>query len=30
MYKEHPNGGVTEIESCNVDFLVNEFPSIGE
>ena len=30
MYREHPNGGVTEIESHNVDFLEDEFPSVGE
>jgi len=30
MYREHPNGGMTEIESRNVDFLEDEFSSIGE
>ena len=30
MYREHPNGGMTEIESRNVDFLEDEFPSVGE
>ena len=30
MYGEHPDGGMTEIESRNVDFLENDFPSIGE
>ena len=30
MYREHPNGGMTEIESRNVHFLEDEFPSIGE
>ena len=30
MYWEHPNGGMTEIESRNVDFLDDEFPSVGE
>jgi len=30
MYGEHPNGGMTKIKSRNVDFLENEFPSIGE
>ena len=30
MYREHPHGGMTEIESRNVDFLEDEFPSIGE
>ena len=30
MYKEHPNGGVTKIDSHSVDFLEDEFLSIGE
>ena len=30
MYREHPHGGMTEIASRNVDFLEDEFPSIGE
>jgi len=30
MYKEHSNGGMIEIEPCNVSFLKDEFPSIGE
>ena len=30
MYGEHPNGGMTEIDSRNVDFLEDEFPTIGE
>ena len=30
MYGKHPNGGMTEIDSRNVDFLKNEFPTIGE
>jgi len=30
MYEEHPNGDMTEIESHNVDFLEDEFPSISE
>ena len=30
MYRENPNGGVTKIDSCNVDFLEDEFSSIGE
>ena len=30
MYGEHPNGGVTEVDSHNVEFLEDEFPSIGE
>jgi len=29
-YGEHPNGDTTVIESHNVDFLEDEFPSIGE
>ena len=28
MYGEHPNGGTTEIESRNVNFLEDEFPSV--
>jgi len=27
---EHPNGGVMEVDSYNVDFLKDEFPSIGK
>ena len=27
---EHPNGGMIEINSCNVDFIEDEFPIIGE
>ena len=30
MYGEHPNGGMTEIDSRNVDFLEDEFPTISE
>jgi len=30
MYGEHLNGGMTEVESRNVDFLEDEFLSIGE
>lgn len=30
MYGEHPNGGMTEVDSRNVNFLEDEFPSIGE
>jgi len=30
MYGQHSNGGMIEIESRNVDFLDDEFPSIGE
>jgi len=30
MYKKHPNGGMTKIESCNVNFVEDEFLSIGE
>jgi len=30
MYGEHPNGGMTEVDSRNVDFLEDEFPSISE
>ena len=30
MYGEHPNGGMTEIDSRNVDFLEDECPTIGE
>jgi len=30
MYSEHPNGGMTEVDSLNVEFLEDEFPSIGE
>ena len=30
MYREHLSGSMIEIESRNVDFLKDEFPSIGE
>ena len=30
MYGEHPNDGMEEVDSRNVDFLEDEFPSIGE
>jgi len=30
MFSEHPNGGMTEIDSRNFDFLKDEFPSVGE
>ena len=30
MYGKHTNGGMTEIDSYNVDFLEDEFPTIGE
>jgi len=30
MYGEHPNGGTMEVNSRNVDFLKDEFLSIGE
>ncbi|KAL0413193.1 UNVERIFIED_CONTAM: hypothetical protein Sradi_1521000 [Sesamum radiatum] len=30
MYGEHPDKGMTEIESCDVDFLEDDFPSISE
>jgi len=30
MFGEHPDGGMTEVDSCNVDFLEDEFLSIGE
>ena len=29
-YKEHLNGGTTDDDSLNVEFIKNEFPSIGE
>ena len=28
-YGEHPKGGMTEIESCDIDFIETDFPSIG-
>ena len=30
MYAEHPNDGMIEIDSRNVDFLEDEFPAIDE
>ena len=30
MYGEHPNGGMTEVDSRNVEFLKDEFWSICE
>ena len=30
MYGEHPGGGMKEIDFRNVDFLEDEFPTIGE
>jgi len=30
MYGEHPNGGMIKIDFCIVDFLEDEFPTIGE
>jgi len=30
MYKEHPNGGLTEIDFRNDDFLKDKFSNIGE
>ena len=30
MYGGQPNGSMTEVDSRNVDFLDDEFPSIGE
>jgi len=30
IYGEHSNGGITDVDSSNVDFLEDEFPSIGE
>uniref|UniRef100_A0A2N9HYR1 Uncharacterized protein n=1 Tax=Fagus sylvatica TaxID=28930 RepID=A0A2N9HYR1_FAGSY len=29
MYGEHPNGGMTEIELRDIDFIETDFPSIG-
>lgn len=28
MYGEHPDGGVTKIESCDVNFLEKNFPTM--
>ncbi|KAF8393840.1 hypothetical protein HHK36_020038 [Tetracentron sinense] len=30
MYGEHPNGGMTEVESRDIDFIETHFPSIGD
>ena len=30
IYGEHPNGGMTEIESQDVEFLKDEFIRIGD
>ena len=30
MYGEHPDGGMTETESRDIDFIETDFPSIGE
>ena len=30
MYGEHLNGGMKEVDSRNVDFLKDEFPSLGD
>ena len=30
MYGEHSNGWLIEIESCDIDFLKNDFPTISE
>ena len=30
MFGEHPNGGKAEVDSCDVDFIENDFPSIGD
>ena len=30
MYGEHPNGGMAEIESRDIDFIETNFPNIGE
>jgi len=29
LYGEYSNGGMTKIASCNIDFLEDEFPTIG-
>ena len=29
MYGKHPNGGMTEIELRNINFIETDFPSIG-
>jgi len=30
MFGEHPNDGMTEVDSHNVEFLKDEFPSVGK
>ena len=30
MYGKHPNSGMMEVDSCNITFLEDEFPSVGE
>ena len=30
MYGEHPDGGMTEIESRDIDFIENDFPSMSD
>ena len=30
MFGEHRNGGKTEVDSRDVDFIENDFPSIGD
>jgi len=30
MFREHPNAGMMEIDPHNVEFLKDQFPSIGE
>uniref|UniRef100_A0A2N9I383 Reverse transcriptase Ty1/copia-type domain-containing protein n=1 Tax=Fagus sylvatica TaxID=28930 RepID=A0A2N9I383_FAGSY len=30
MYGEHPNGGMTELELRDIDFIETDFPSIGD
>ena len=30
MFGEHPDGGKTEVDSRDVDFIENDFPRIGD
>ena len=30
MFGEHLDGGKTEVDSRNIDFIENDFPSIGD
>ena len=30
MFGEHPDGGKTEVDSRNINFIENDFPSIGD